>query len=506
MRSLKHDWEVLMETDRLPDDAQFGNDDPLPFDADANDRPPPLVLGDQEFLYIGQGLTADEFTDYVRTYSFGPIAPDFVVLHHTAIPSTLHARYPSGGVWDSGDAGLSESQIKQRRQHALEGIKNTYAARPGWDRGPHLFIDDRYIWLFSPMAEEGIHAMWGNRFHDRKGQYHYSIGIEIVGYYEHVTWSEPVARLVGHAVATLKQRLDTFDLRYLYPNGNPGCIVDNGTMRCARPEQLAWGGISSHRDYNKPQCPGAAIKEAFYMDVIQAAWDRLTRSTSASHVVPQPATPATPQPATTVQLTEDSPICAAPSAQPEQAVAYIRGRPHGEYTDQDIANVIVPTYYTVCMSVGIDPVLALAQMIHETNNLASFWAARPQRNPAGIGVVGRHQATPPANTTGWGFNSQRQQWEAGLSFASWQNDSIPAHVGRLLAYAVPSSAETPAQHDLIARALSYRPLPQKLRGTAPALKQLGKAHNPAGDGWASPGTDYGAKVAAIAQQIVATKA
>jgi len=62
-----------------------------------------------------------------------------------------------------------------------------------------------------------------------------------------------------------------------------------------------------------------------------------------------------------------------------------------------------------------------------------------------------------------------------------------------------------AQQELIARALAYRPLPDQLRGSAPTLKQLGKAHNPAGGGWASPGTDYGAKVAAIARQIVETR-
>jgi hypothetical protein len=491
-----------METDSLPGDADFNDDDLLPFDADANDRPPAAVLGPEEFLYIGQGLTADEFTNYVRTYNFGSVPPDYIVLHHTAIPSTRDARYPSGGVWDNGESGLSESQIKQRRQNALGGIRNAYAGRPGWDRGPHLFIDDRYIWLFSPMAEEGIHAMWGNRFRDGSGRLHYSVGIEVVGYYERVPWPGPVARLVGHAVAALKQRLGTFELRYLYPKGNPGRIVEGKTMRCAHPERLTWGGISSHRDYNKPQCPGAAVTEAFYMQAIQAAWERLTHTKPTPPPIPPTPTPPTP----TSHISEDSPICAAPSARPEQVVAYVCGRPHGEYTDYDVASAIIPAYFTICTSVGIDPILALAQMIHETNNLASFWAARPQRNPAGIGVVGRRQAQPPADTANWAFNTQRQQWEAGLSFNSWQNDSIPAHVGRLLAYAVSPGSETPAQRDLIARALSYRPLPQKLRGTALSLKQLGKAHNPAGDGWASPGTDYGAKIAAIAQKIVETKA
>lgn len=491
-----------METEALPGNSQFGDDDLLPFDADAGDYLPPLVLGSEEFRYIGQGLTSGEFTDYVRDYDFGTIPPDYIVLHHTAIPSTQAARYPTGGIWDHDDTGSSEVQIKQRRKAALDGIKAVYAARPGWDRGPHLFIDDRYIWLFSPMSDQGIHAMWGNSFHSSNGQFHYSVGIEVVGYYEQVAWPEPVARLVGHAVATLKRRLGTFDLRYLYPKGNPGCVTEDTQMRCAHPDRLVWGGISSHRDYNKPLCPGRAITEAFYTQVIEAAWSQaasaapLRTTAPALKVAPKPSQPAS----------EATSICAPPLARPEQAAAYICARPHGEYTDHDIASVIVPAYFRICASVGVDPILAIAQMIHETNNLASFWAARPQRNPAGIGVTGMKQADQPANQQNWAFNTQRQQWENGLSFMSWDNDAIPAHVGRLAAYAVSIEAESPTQRDLITRALSYRPLPTKLRGSALVLKQLGQVHNPAGGGWANPGSTYGAQIAAIAQQIAATQA
>lgn len=201
-------------------------------------------------------------------------------------------------------------------------------------------------------------------------------------------------------------------------------------------------------------------------------------------------------------FTEDSPILGRPTASAERLAAYILARPCGEYTAKDIRTVIVPAYWTLCAEVGIDPTLAVAQMIHETGNLTSFWAARPQRNPAGIGVTGQKQATPPANPAGWAFNTQRQQWEAGVSFATWEHDAIPAHVGRLLAYALAVGAENPVQRAAIERALRYRPLPLKLRGSAPTLKQLGKAHNPTGQGWASPGTDYGAKIAAIATRIV----
>lgn len=222
-------------------------------------------------------------------------------------------------------------------------------------------------------------------------------------------------------------------------------------------------------------------------------------------------------------FTEFSPILGPPSASFDQVVAYILARSHGEYSDHAIRNIIAPTYYQICFDVHVDPTLAVAQMIHETGNLTSFWASRPQRNPAGIGVNGLKRAAEAAGewappdpgnpqrrvqtTQGeWAFNTQRQQWEVGLSFASWQDDSIPAQVGRLLAYALPRGAENAAQRTLIERALRYRMLPNQMRGSAPLLRALGRAHNPTGQGWASPGTDYGARIAAIAEQIRQTRA
>jgi hypothetical protein len=36
-----------------------------------------------------------------------------------------------------------------------------------------------------------------------------------------------------------------------------------------------------------------------------------------------------------------------------RAVRFIMARPHGEYTDVDIAGTIVPAYFSVCASVGL---------------------------------------------------------------------------------------------------------------------------------------------------------
>ncbi|HSH83148.1 MAG TPA: hypothetical protein VLA19_31840 [Herpetosiphonaceae bacterium] len=60
--------------------------------------------------------------------------------------------------------------------------------------------------------------------------------------------------MCGRAVAALKARLDTFELRHT----------------------VGPGGISFHRDYNKRTCPGAAITEAFVLDTLRAAWEGFT--------------------------------------------------------------------------------------------------------------------------------------------------------------------------------------------------------------------------------------
>lgn len=207
------------------------------------------TLSEKPFHYIGRGYALRPFRQYVAAYDFGSIKPDSIVLHHTAIPSASWARYPRGAQWDAREQGLSIRAIYFKRQKQLAAIRDYYASK-GWDSGPHLFIDDLWIWLFTPLYDVGTHARGGNSWRI-DGKLHYSIGIEVVGYYEHRVWPAAVARLVGGAVAALHARLGTFAIEH-----RPGP-----------------GGISSHRDYNKPSCPGKAITESYYLNVIRGAID-----------------------------------------------------------------------------------------------------------------------------------------------------------------------------------------------------------------------------------------
>lgn len=230
---------------------------------------------------------------------------------------------------------------------------------------------------------------------------------------------------------------------------------------------------------------------------------RRARRTSSRAGSPQFA--AAPSPA----ITEDSTILAPARASKQQAKAFIVRRGSTRYNEVDI-ETIVGHYWRIATPVGIDPVVALAQCVLETSQnghpISSWWSGRPRRNPAGIGVTGNTRITNPNDTHNWARDdeSPTPKWKAGLSFSSW-DEGVKAHLGRLLAYVLPSGQGTTAQKELIAFALEQRPLGASLRGSAQTLKPLGAAHNPTGTGWATPGTQYGAKVASIVRAIALTE-
>lgn len=398
-------WDETQESeylDEVPPDFLEGA---LP-DADDSD------VGDTsmhrgQFLYIGKGLTAEQFSAYVREYNFGGQPPSFVVLHHTAIPDTQHARARNGS-WDAGEGGMSADAVYRKRLGQLTAVKNYYQNKLGWSVGPHLFIDDRYIWLFTPMYYQGIHAAAGNG--DGRGTY--SIGIEVVGDYTRVQWPEPVERLVGHAVAALKAQLGTFE--YVHRRGR--------------------GGISSHRDYNKPSCPGNAVSNEYYMGVLKRGWDRL--QASKVKVVNTPLDP-------------NMPIIGDASGTLQQVVDYVQARLPGQSEYRRDVATIFSMYWKYAPSVGVDPFIAACQCIFETDALRSKWAARPHRNPAGLGV--------------------RQ--EGGLSFATWE-EAVQAHIGQLLALALRDDEASDVQRAMMQRNPRHQHVPAAARGTTKTLAGL----------------------------------
>lgn len=169
--------------------------------------------------FINRMLSAQEWADYVASYHFGAVAPSRLVLHHTYIPTESQWR------------GLS----------TLQGIQRYYAGL-GWRAGPHLFVGPDGIWLATPMKDIGIHAGTGNSG-TIGGKLWYSIGLEMVGYFDRERPKGPVWELAKAVMGGLSRRL-----------GIP-------------PRQL----ISFHRDYtNQKSCPGWAITKPWVSGEVEA--------------------------------------------------------------------------------------------------------------------------------------------------------------------------------------------------------------------------------------------
>ncbi len=319
--------------------------------------------------------------------------------------------------------------------------------QPPWDRGPHLFLAAGTahdgIFLMTPLQVPGIHAGPCNarRF-----------GVEVVADWD-ATPPTP---------AQITLLVDTLALLHRWAGLGPDVVA--------------------HRDCMPGRtCPGRygyALKDTV-----------IAQLTAALAAPP---------------YTADSPLCAGVPDAHDAFVAAVQRRCAGTraYDVTDL-HLIASHYWLQATALGLDPWLAMAQCLHETANLSSWWAARPRRNPAGIGVTGQtrigtaRDSMPPS----WAYDDADRIWRYGLSFRGWLSDSIPAHLGRLLAYATLPATRTPAQQRAVTTALSYRPLPPPVHGSAPILQALGQVHNPSGHGWASPGTDYGARIAMIAHQL-----
>jgi hypothetical protein len=181
-----------------------------------------------------------------------------------------------------------------------------------------------------------------------------------------------------------------------------------------------------------------------------------------------------------------------PSGTREQAINWLAAR-SSQYTRFDIEQ-IVGAYARIGNEAGMDWFLALAQCAHETGSLTSWWCARPRRNPAGIGVTGATLPGTPEVPPGQHWVWDGSVWREGVSFANWDSDGIRAHLGRLLAYAIPIGAGSDVQRSMIDFALSFRPLGRLNRGVALTYPELNGR-------WAVPGAEYGQRILSLASRM-----
>ena len=105
---------------------------------------------------IGTSFSPAKFDGYCHQLQWTSWRPSFFVVHNTAVPSL--AQRPNG---------FTEQHIKN--------LEKFYRDTQKWKAGPHLFIDDRKIWVFTPLTLSGTHSPSWNKT---------SIGVEMLGDYE----------------------------------------------------------------------------------------------------------------------------------------------------------------------------------------------------------------------------------------------------------------------------------------------------------------------------------
>ena len=105
---------------------------------------------------VGLSCTAEEFDAYCHGLHWSAWRPSFMVLHNTAVPSL---KQRPGGL---------------TKQHILS-LEKFYRDEQHWSAGPHLFVDDKQIWVFTPLTTSGVHSPSWNKT---------ALGVEMLGDYD----------------------------------------------------------------------------------------------------------------------------------------------------------------------------------------------------------------------------------------------------------------------------------------------------------------------------------
>jgi hypothetical protein len=164
---------------------------------------------------VGQGFTKDDFAGYVAGLTFTLWRPSFVVLHNTAVPTFAQWHDVSG---------------TQR----MANLQSYYRDTQRWSAGPHLFVADDLIWVFTPLTTSGVHSPSWNSV---------AWGVELVGDYS----KEPMdPNLLANAVSALATLHGVLGL-------------DPNTLRLHREDPL-----TTHL------CPGSEISKAAMITQVTA--------------------------------------------------------------------------------------------------------------------------------------------------------------------------------------------------------------------------------------------
>ncbi len=168
---------------------------------------------------VGLSFTADEFDIYCHSLQWNSWRPSFIVLHNTGSPSLTQ-------------------RPKGFNQKHMQTFVSFYRDEHKWNAGPHLFVDDKKIWVFTPLTVSGVHSPSWNKL---------ALGIEMLGNYA----TEPFK--IGRGLAVRKNAVAAMATL---------CAIlglDPTTIRLHREDPL-----TTHR------CPGKKVVKNEVLAEVQA--------------------------------------------------------------------------------------------------------------------------------------------------------------------------------------------------------------------------------------------
>ena len=164
-------------------------------------------------------MTSEEFVHYVEMLDFPQPLPDRVFLHHTWRPTRAEWR---------GRASIMALKAFYETQRWWDDQGRLHE---GWTAGPHLFIADDGIWLFSDLRYDGVGVLG----HNERSRH-----IEMVGNCDQQLPTGPTLTNTIAALGILYERLG-----------------------------LTPQGLSFHRDFSNKSCPGWAVKKEWIIPQIE---------------------------------------------------------------------------------------------------------------------------------------------------------------------------------------------------------------------------------------------
>jgi hypothetical protein len=180
---------------------------------------------------VGTAFSPADFDTYCHGLQWSAWRPSFVVVHNTQIPS------------------LAQRANGLTKQHILD-LEAFYRDTQKWKGGPHLFVDDKQIWVFTPLTVSGTHSPSWNKV---------ALGVEMLGDFEKEPFDAgrglKVRRNAVSAVATLCGILG----------------LDPQTIRLHREDPL-----TTHA------CPGKNVRK---LEIIQEVQDLLIERHAGEHPI-----------------------------------------------------------------------------------------------------------------------------------------------------------------------------------------------------------------------------